>query len=212
MTNRPAGGARSKRWERAPYDWYIEPSWVVEQLFDELSFGPKGHLDMIYDPCCGTGNILNVAKRRGHPTIGGDVVDRKPAHRFTPGNILKNQHIPSAPQGCAISVVCNPPYSYEPDIAEKIIRHVLEYVPIHRAAFVLPIAFMCGQNRWGFFSEDFRPSHTLICSQRPTMPPGAMIHEMANPFEGGMQDYVWLVWTFPHKWKTETRWLRPTVK
>lgn len=210
MTNRPAGGARSQRWERTQYDWYIEPRWLVEQVFDEISFGdPK---DLIYDPCCGSGNILDVAKSRGHPTIGGDVVDRNPRHRFNRGNILINQTIPTAPPGRSISVVCNPPYSYEADIAEKVIRRVLDRVPLRRAAFILPIAFLCGQERWKFFTT-ITPSQVLICSQRPTMPPGDKINEMSNPFEGGMQDYCVIVYTGPkHRHRTETRWLKPRVK
>ena len=212
MSNRPAGGARSKRWERSDYDFYREPPWLAEQIFDELTFGERDALDLIYDPCCGTGNILDIAKQRGHPTIGGDIIDRHPRHRFSRGNILTNQTIPSAPPGRSISVVTNPPYSYEPDIAEKIIRRVLDVVPTRRAAFILPIAFLAGQNRWRFFSRDLRPSHVLICSQRPTMPPGNLIDEMVSPFEGGMADYVVLVWSHPHKFRTECRWLQPRVK
>lgn len=212
MSNRPAGGARSKRWPKQEYDWFCEPRWLAEQIFDEISFGDPGAPDLIFDPCCGTGNILDVAKARGHPTIGGDIIDRHPKHRFNRGNILINQPIPSAPPGRSISVVTNPPYSYEQDVAEKVIRRVLDVVPIRRAAFILPIAFLAGQNRWRFFARDLRPSHVLICSQRPTMPPGALIDEMPKPFDGGMADYCVIVYSFPHKWRTETRWLEPVVK
>ena len=52
--------------------------------------------DLIYDPCCGGGNILDVAKRYGHPTIGSDVIDRNPRHKFMRGNILTQ--IPRMPQ------------------------------------------------------------------------------------------------------------------
>ena len=195
------------------YDWYREPAWLVEQLFDEIDFGRPEARDLIYDPCCGAGTILDVAKARGHPTIGGDVVDRSPRHRFNRGNILLNQPIPSTPSGRLISVVCNPPYSYEPDIAEKVIRRVLEVVPTRRAAFILPLAFLAGQNRWRFFSRDFMPSHVLICSQRPTMPPGALIEQMTSPYEGGMQDYCIVVMSGPrHRWRTEMRWLQPRAK
>ena len=213
MSNRPAGGARSKRWERSDYDFYREEPWVAQQIFDELSFGEPGNLDLIYDCCCGTGNILNVAKERGHPTIGGDIIDRDPRHRFNRGNILTNQHIPTVPPGRSISVITNPPFSYEPDIAEKIIRRVIEIVPFRRAVFILPIAFLAGQGRQRFFAKDFRPSHVLIYSQRPTMPPGNLIHEMANPFSGGMQDFCAIAYTGPkHQWRTELRWLQPTSK
>jgi hypothetical protein len=36
-----------------------------------------------------------------------------------------------------------------------------------------------------------------------------MLDEMARPFDGGMADYVWLVFTRPHRWRTETVWLEP---
>ena len=83
MVNRPAGAARSKKWERADHDWYCESPAVVEQLMQAIDFAD----DLIWDGCCGKGNVLDVAKRYGHPTIGSDIVDRKPAHDFTRGDI-----------------------------------------------------------------------------------------------------------------------------
>jgi len=41
------------------------------------------------------------------------------------------------------------------------------------------------------------------------MPPGHLIDQMERPYEGGMADYVALVWTRPHRWRTETVWLSP---
>ena len=213
MVNRPSGGARSQKWERSDYDFYREEPWVAEAIFDAIDFGERDQLNLIYDPCCGTGNILDVAKSRGHPTVGGDIVDRHPRHRFNRGNILSNQCIPTAPPGRSISVVTNPPFSYEDGIAEKIIRRVLESVPVYRAVFILPIAYLSSSSRWAFFARDIRPSHVFIYSQRPTMPPGNLIETMASPFTGGMSDYCAVAYTGPkHKWRTECRWLEPRTK
>ena len=209
MVNRPAGGARSAKWERSDYDFYKEPRLANQQLFDRISFGEPDALDLIWDPTCGSGWVLDEAKKRGHPTIGSDIIDRAPRHKFFRGNVLGLTKWPKPPAGRSLSVVCNPPYSYEDDIAEKIIRKVLTTFPIRRAAFILPIAFLAGQNRWAFFERDFKPSHTGIYSQRHTMPPGKMIDEMANPFKGGMADYCVLVYTYPHQWKTQTIWFKP---
>jgi hypothetical protein len=210
MVNRPAGGARSEKWERADYDWYKEPRQANRQIFDRISFGPSDNLDLIYDPCCGSGWILDEAKDRGHPTLGSDIIDRHPRHHFFRGNILQMTKPPKAPPGRSISVVCNPPYSYETDIAEKVIRKVLETVPARKSVFIVPIAFLAGQNRWAFFERDFKPSHVAYYSQRHTMPPGKLIPTMAKPFEGGMQDYVVLIYTGPrHQWRTESIWLKP---
>lgn len=207
MTNRPAGGARSKRWERAPYDWYCESPAAVEQLMACVDF----EQDLIWDPCCGRGNVLDVAKRWGHETVGSDIIDRHPRHRFIRGNVLTQ--ITAAPSvwGRATSVISNTPFSYEKDIAERIIDRILERMDVRRAAFILPISYLAGQNRWrgGLFAGRYRPSHTCIYRERHTMPPGHLIDQMANPFDGGMQDYCALVFTRPHRWRTETIWLPP---
>lgn len=206
MANRPAGGDRSKRWERAPYDWYRESPRVVEQLMHGVDFGN----DLIWDPCCGGGNTLDVAKRYGHPTFGSDIVDRHPRHRFQRGNVLTGIKGPPRMEGRQTSVICNPPYSYEPDIAEKIISKVVESFAVRRAAFILPIAFLASQERWG---RDrllrWRPSQVCIYRERHTMPPGHLIDQMDRPYEGGMADYCAIVFTRPHRHRTELIWLPP---
>lgn len=207
MVNRPAGGARSKKWERAPYDWYRESARVVEQLMHGVDFGD----DLIWDPCCGKGNVLDVAKRYGHPTIGSDIIERHPAHRFMRGNILTQITRMPVVEGRATSVICNPPYSYEPDIAERIIATVLDRFNVRRAAFIVPIAFLASQERWNGnkFAGRWKPSHTCIYRERHSMPPGHLIEVMDNPYGGGMADYCAVVFTRPHRFRTETIWLSP---
>lgn len=216
MVNRPAGGDRSKKWDRAPYDWYCETPRVVEQLIHGLAsagayFEDETGKDLIWDPCCGRGNVLDVAARYGHPTIGSDVIDRKPRHKFIRGNVLTQ--IPRMPvyAGRQTSIISNTPYSYEEDIAERIIATVLDRFNVRRAAFILPIAFLASQDRWkdNKFAGRWKPSHTLIYRERHSMPPGHLMETMENPFGGGMQDYCALVFTRPHKWRTETVWLSP---
>lgn len=216
MANRPAGGDRSKRWERAPYDWYRESRRAVEQLFHGLALaGVDFGDDLIWDPCCGTGNVLDVAKDYGHPTFGSDVVDRSPRHRFMRGNILTQIKAMPKLEGRHTSVISNTPYSYEPDIAERIMVSILERFPVRRAAFIVPIAFLASQERWQRIlpgpvgTGRFKPSHTCLYLERHTMPPGHMIDQMAKPFEGGMADYAVVVFTRPHRWRTETVWLPP---
>lgn len=206
MVNRPAGGARSQKWERSDYDWYIEPPRAVEQLLDGVDFGA----DVIWDPCCGRGNVLDVAKEWGHLTFGSDIIDRHPRHQFARGNALQLTRIPFKPQGDReVSIISNPPFSYEPDIAERIILHCIEAFNVRRAAFILPIAFLAGQERWGRILGRTTPSHVGIYRERHTMPPGKLIATMANPFAGGMADYCAVIFTRPHRWRTELIWLKP---
>jgi len=194
-------------YERAPYDWYREGPRAVEQILGEIDFGD----DLIFDPCCGAGNVLDVAKRWGHPTIGSDIIDRYPKHRFIRANVLTQMAaMPSWP-GRATSIISNIPFNYETDIGERIISHCLDRYPARRFAFIVPIAFLAGQNRWARLRAPGRPrpSHTLIYTERHTMPPGHMIDQMETPYSGGTADYAVLVWTHPHRFKCETIWLAP---
>lgn len=210
MVNRPAGGARSQKWERSDYDWYREPPRAVEQILHEIDFGD----DLIWDPCCGAGNVLDVARRWGHPVIGSDIIDRHPRHKFFRGSVFQVKKEPRV-AGRYTSIITNTPYSYEADIAERIILHCLERFQCRRYAFILPIAFLAGQNRWQRMlppphgSGRYRPSHTGIYMERHTMPPGKLIDTMEKPYDGGMQDYCVLIYTAPHRFRTETIWLRP---
>lgn len=207
MVNRPAGGARSKKWDRSPYDWYRESPRAVEQLMQGVDFGD----DLIWDCCCGGGNVLDVAKRYGHPTFGSDIVDRHPRHAFKRGNILTQISAAPTVPGRQTSAILNPPYSYEPDIAERIATRLLEGAfQLRRIAIIVPIAFLAGQERWsaGRLGR-WKPSHVCIYRERHTMPPGHLIHLMDKPYEGGMADYAAVVWTRPHRFRTETVWLKP---
>lgn len=204
MVNRPAGGARSVRHKREPYDWYCENEPPVRQMMERIDFGD----DLIWDPSCGRGNILDVAKSRGHPTIGSDIIDRHPRHRFYRGNFLQITRAPTR-HDRSVSIINNPPYSYIEDIAESFIRKALD-MPIRRAAFLVPIAFLCSNDRWRFFHEEFRPSHIAILSERPSMPPGSTVDQYTD-FKGGMADYIWVIYTAGngHRWRTETIFLKP---
>jgi hypothetical protein len=210
MVNRPAGGARSKKWAKEPHDWYVEPPWAVDMLLDGMGEGffcTGGKPDLIIDPTCGSGNILDVVARRGHPTAGYDVVNRRPKHKLVEVQDFRKVSRLAVAKDRATSIICNPPYSYIPDIAEQIIRHACRF-PVHRAAFLVPIAFLCSDSRVPFFRE-LRPSHVAYCAtRRPTCPPGSKIPTMPNPFKGGMADYIWLVYTRPpQKVRTESVWI-----
>lgn len=211
VVNRPAGGARSERHPREPHDWYCENATPVEQLFDAIDFGD----DVIWDPSCGRGNILDVASRRGHRVIGSDLFDRRNVSRRHPwfrADFLRlgADGVPRT-GGRRLSIINNPPYSYIGDICEAFIRRALE-LPVFRAAFVVPIAFLASNERWRFFQREFKPSHIAVLSERPSMPPGSTVTEFTE-FKGGMQDYVWVIYTAGngHRWRTETIWLRPST-
>lgn len=210
MVNRPAGGDRSKKWERAPHDWYRESPRVVEQLVHGLArHGAPFGDDLIWDPCCGAGNVLDVMRRYGHLTHGSDLIDRQPDHPFEHRNVFQISAMPRRP-GHETSLISNTPYSCEDEIAERIMSHVLDRYPVRVAAFIVPIAFLASQDRWGARRLlRWRPSHVCFYRERHTMPPGHLIDQMARPYDGGMADYAAVVFTRPHRWRTEALWLPP---
>lgn len=210
-----SGNVAGDQYERAANNWYCEGPPPVRQLMNRLSFvGPNGP-DMIWDACCGRGNILDVAKERGHQTVGSDIIDRHARHKFFRGNFLKATRSPN-PGDRRLSLICNPPYGDDnsgtgggDDIAQAFMRHAVQF-PIYRAAFLVPIGFQASVGRYRFFTRDCRPSHIAICCERPSMPPGHMIEEMgAKAFKGGRLDYCWVVFTYPHDQRCETIFLKP---
>lgn len=212
MSNRPAGGDRSKRHPREPLDWYCESQTAAGQIMDAIDFDN----DLILDPTCGRGNLLDVAKRRGHPTVGIDLVERRcvvggslvsERHSFARGDFLKLKAPPKT-NGRALSIFCNPPYSYREGICERIIRHALD-LPVRLACFIVPIAFLAAEERYHFFTRDFKPAKVAVFSERPSMPPGSTLTPTTE-FKGGMADYIALIYEPPHRAPTETIWLRPS--
>ena len=200
---------RSKvKYEADPHQYYREPRFCVEQLFENVSFGNA----LIYDPACGKGNILDVAKSRGHMTVGSDIVDRHSPHRFFPANFIKQTRFPS-PDDRSISIICNPPYGTVDGMrfmANRFVKKALRAIDFHRAAFLVPIEFACGQERHAEIYSKRAPSHVLFCCQRPSMPPGLAVEEMGkDAYSGGMADYCWIVWTRGGPYQTEAIFMRP---
>lgn len=217
MSKRLNGTAvKDSEYPRDPNGYYVETRASVEQLFDVLDFGVS---PLIWDPCCGSGNILDVARGRGFATVGSDVVDRfKPGgHRFFRGSALLASKWPNEP-GRTLSLVFNPPYS-EPfkGIAENIIEHLLGLVPFYRLAALVPLEFQCGQGRYERLysprpTVGQRPSHVVSLMERPSMPPGLMLEALGEDCRGGgMAEYCWIVWTAGGPHRTEHLFAPPSA-
>lgn len=202
MTDAGRNKHQAIAYPKDPLEWFVEPRSCVEQLASAIDFGE----DLIWDPSCGRGTILDVFADRGHQVVGSDVVDRKPRHRrFYVGNFLNATKWPS-PGGRSLSIVNNPPFSR----AAEFMHQAIHTMPIRRAAFIVPLEFLCSKGRFRLFTST-TPSHVAFCSERPSMPPGAMVADMGDrAFKGGKSDFVWIVFTAPHRWRTQALWLRPS--
>jgi hypothetical protein len=107
-------------------------------------------------------------------------------------------------------VISNTPYSYESEIAERVISHIWSVFPAPRRLHLADrVSQFSGPLGARIACSGWRPSHVCIYRERHTMPPGHLIDQMANPYDGGMADYCALVFTRPHRWRTECLWLPP---
>lgn len=207
-SNRRAGQA----YEQQAEQWYVEPRSTAEQILDNIDLGGG----VVYDPCCGGGNLLDAAKGRGYRTFGTDIVNRGPAHQFRQADFLRLRDFPFRPPlDVPVSLLFNPPYGRVGDVenmAEKFVSHALKHFAdrCFRMVALVPIEFTCGQSRYWQIYRDNKPSHELKCSQRPSMPPGHLVAQMGEKaHKGGKSDFCALVWTGANSEKCEVVWMRP---
>lgn len=222
MSRRRNGEGRKGKesdFPRDPFGWYVETSAAVAQLADAVDFSVDGVPDFIWDPACGGGMIPETMRARGHVAVGSDVIDRPKwtPRDWAPGSFYRGNflHATKWPRlaGHGLSIICNPPYNEpSPMIAEDFILHAIDAVPFHRAAFIVPISFLSGQGRYERLYSRHRPSHVGILCERPSMPPGEALARLGEEARGGgMEDYVWVVFTEGGPWRTETIFLRPSA-
>jgi hypothetical protein len=83
------------------------------------------------------------------------------------------------------NIICNPPYK----IAEEFILRAIQYTSLKVAAIV-NLKFLASQGRRNRLFLRHPPANVLICSQRPSMPPGGT----TIAAKGGTADYCWIVW------------------
>lgn len=184
----------SHLWERHPQDYYVEPGWVSERLFQLEPF-----LGDIYDPACGRGTIMHSARLAGYKAHGTDLVARFkgcPTRDWLVPSRLKDKNI-----------VCNPPYSLCDDGKGNypFVEACLERS--RKVALILPLKWLVGdrRSRWLEQSPLLR---VYYITPRPSMPPGPVI-DAGLPPGGGREDFIVLVWVRDHPpHRSTNHWLR----
>lgn len=220
-----SSGELSSAAARHPWDWYVEESWVTQQLIDTLRGALCGSYDdwfagdLIWDPCCGMGNVLAPFMALGLTVAGSDVERRTSSPQFL------FEHDFLSDQSCLLdhwqpkSIVFNPPYSNQngrkiAGLAEKFIRKAIA-LQANTVAALLPVKWLASEGRHKLFTEH-PPRFVLIMSERPSMPPGDVVEALGkNAFKHGKVDFMWVVWdrhveTQPGE--TRTIWIAPRPK
>lgn len=85
----------------------------------------------LWEPCCGSGKIVDVLRAAGHVVLGSDLVDAGRDDLFSRRDFLMEH---KAPNGCEV-IVTNPPFK----LAEEFVLHALALCP--RVIMLLRLAF-----------------------------------------------------------------------
>jgi hypothetical protein len=170
-------------WDRVDNEWYQEPSWVSQRLFDEEEFGA------IHDPCCGSGTIVKSAWDHGLNASGADIIDRG-FDRSSVEDFFKCSRSIN-------SIVCNPPFN----IASHFALHALKLAQ-HKVAMIFPTARLNAAH----WLKDTPLRRVWLLSPRPSMPPGHVIAAGGKP-GGGKMDFCWLIWEHGYRCPAELHWL-----
>ena len=191
-------GTRHSEYREDPLGWYVEHPDVSIALFDQLDALGLG-LEVLHDPSCGQGNIVDVALARAIEATGADIVDRA-AGRFAVRDFLQDTR-------AYRNIVCNPPYKR----AVEFIRHGLAHVlPGGRVIMLAQLSFLASQERHSLFDQYC--SHVFAFSQRPSIPPGEELRRHGEAIRGsGSRDYVWAAFDPRHAPGSGavTHWLKP---
>jgi hypothetical protein len=176
--------------ERDPNDWYVEPRWCSQRLFEEEDFDGE-----ILDPCCGWGRIVRSAIDAGHPARASDIIIRPNGDAAV--DKLKCRADFRDLAGPAVNIVCNPPYSVLPTFTQSALK-----LARRKVAVIFPVARLNAAH----WIMDAPLRRVWLMSPRPPMPPGSYLEAGHKP-GGGRVDFAWLVFDRAHSGEAEVRWL-----
>ena len=186
----------SSLWQREANDWYIEPRWCSDRLFDEETF--RG---LICDPACGRGNIIDSATDHGLPAFAMDIVNRAGVGR-------RVQDWMTYDGRRFDNVVSNPPFKLCDDRkagTHPFVEQCLRFAE-RKVALLLPANWVQGDRRSRWL-ESSPLRRVWFITPRPSMPPGHVVDAGVNPGKG-TTDYAWFVWQQDYDGPPEVKWLR----
>jgi Uncharacterised methyltransferase family (DUF6094) len=177
-----------RRHERREADFYPTPPSATLALLPELHAQPAGwpapvslpQGALVFDPCCGDGAILDVARQSGYRTIGFELDEGRAReaserlHTVDCRDALEARFWPRCD-----ALVTNPPFSLAKEFVDRAFAEGLpERVD---CAFLLQLDFAASQGRARW--HGMHPSDILVLSKRPTF-----------AYDGSdMAEYAWFI-------------------
>lgn len=192
-----APGARRRlaahQWEREPDEFYVEPQWCSERLFEAERF-----VGEIVDPACGLGRIVQAAGGAGYRVRGADIV-RRSLYCGEVADFLS----PGWNAGAKVdNVVSNPPYGED---LGRFVELALERARF-KVALLLSATWQCADPRAEWL-ERTPLLRVRFLTPRPSMPPGHVILAGGNA-SGGKGNFAWFIWSHDHSGSAGFAFLR----
>ncbi len=172
---------------RADHDFYTTDARAVKALLNVEKFN-----DIILDPCCGTGSIVQVLKERNYTVRATDLIYRGCGE----GNIdFLNDDFPAY----VFDIIMNPPYTRTIDFIQKALSLAKQKV-----AVLLPLSYIESQERYEKIYSKSPPSTIYAFINRIQIKKGDVSN---GNTKANMKAYAWYVWDKGHKESTILHWI-----
>jgi len=179
--------------QRAPLDehrgdCYDTPEVAVRALLKHVKL-PR----IIWEPACGTGNIVKALREAGHAVIATDLNDR--GCPYSQSRIDFLMHCPSSNID---AIVTNPPFS----LAEEFVDVALQRAPL--VVMLLRLAFIESERRSRILDGGMLARILVFANRLPMMHRAGWEGRKAN---SGMA-FAWFVWNANHNGPTTIERIR----
>jgi len=165
------GNARATNKARK-HDRYMTPPCAVEALLRVQTF-PQS----VWEPCCGSGNIVRVLRKHGYRVTASDIVEHK-------CDFLK------CTEAKAGAIITNPPYR----LASAFVRHALG-LGVPYVAMLLRLNFIESAGRADIL-EGGKLARIYVFSNR--LPPMHRDGWKGKRVNSATTAYAWFVWSSRH--------------
>ncbi|TFZ55568.1 hypothetical protein E4V01_21845 [Methylorubrum sp. Q1] len=198
-----ARARQSHIFERQAEDWYCEPAWCWQRLFERKGF-VRGMT--VLDPACGLGTCVEAAHAAGMQALGSDIVARWEAVPGRQGAYWLSNFLTGFPTRSGDGwefpdiIASNPPFKDAEAFATLALQRAQSMV-----CLLLPSKWAQGERRARWLATTPLQRILYLCP-RPSMPPGEVIVSGGKPGNGTV-DFSIFVWLHGYDGEPQVGWL-----
>ena len=184
------------RKNKSTFDHYETPVLAADKAIKAmLADGIIATDEVIYEPCCGSGNIIKALKDNGVVNVdGSDIQDAD----FIAGK--KEVDLWDLNDGICDSIVTNPPYNKELTSGEMLLK--LQKIAKSTVCILVNVFYLSSKRRKELL-ESAHLRHIYVYSDRITF----FEYGKDKPKNGGMKMFVWLCFDKNYTGKPTLSWI-----